>query len=491
MKYIPVIGLEVHIQLKTETKMFCRCPNRETEKPNFYICPICTGQPGVLPKINKKALDLALKVALALNSKIAFLTEFSRKHYFYPDLPKNFQISQFNLPLAQGGFLEIETEGKIKRIGIERIHLEEDTAKLLHFKDSEYSLVDFNRSSSPLLEIVTTPSINSPEEAKMFLKLLQSTVRYLSTSDADMEKGQMRADANISLKKGNKKKLGIKTEIKNLNSFKAVEGALKYEIERQKEILEEGKKVIQETRGWNESKQKTILQRRKEEVSDYRYFKEPDLLSLKINKKWISNLKKEICELPFAKKQRFEKEYNLLSSQAFLLTSQKSIADFFENTISELFSWSKISGLEGKIKKEKLTKLTASYIITEIFKIINEKKINFSEIKLTPENFAEFLTMILKGTISRLVAKKIFPIMIEKGKDPSLIVEEQGLHLISDTESLEVLADKIIAENPKAVEDYRKGKKEALKFLIGQIMIRTKGAADPKFVAEVLEKQIK
>lgn len=490
MKYIPIIGLEVHCQLKTKSKVFCRCPNRESEEPNVDICPICTGQPGVLPKLNKKALEAALKVALALNCKIAPVSEFARKHYFYPDLPKNFQISQYNFPLGENGFLLINNEGKEKIIRIQRVHLEEDTAKLLHSPDGEYSLVDFNRAGSPLLEIVTAPDINSPAEAKFFVQQLQILLRYLGVSDADMEKGHLRVDANISLKKANEKKLGTKTEIKNLNSFRALERALAYEIERQREILEEGGKIIQETRGWNESKQKTIPQRFKEEVSDYRYFREPDLPLIKIDSHWVLEIRKGIGELPWEKKQRFETEYQLNPADSFLLIADLEVADFFEATVSELSSWVKTSGIKN-ISIFQLAKIASSWIKTEIFKFLNEKKITISQLNLTPENFAEFLTLILKGTISQLSAKKIFQKMIEEGKDPSVILEEEGLHLISDTETLESLAKEVIKENPKAVEDYKKGKTEALKFLVGQIMKKTKGAADPKLAAEVLEKEIK
>lgn len=489
MRYIPTIGLEIHCQLKTNSKMFCRCPVGETDQPNVNICPICTGQPGVLPKINKQALDFAIKVALALNCQIQEYAEFARKHYFYPDLPKNYQISQYQFPIGRNGFLMIETKQGLKNIKIERVHIEEDTAKLLHAGDG-YSLVDFNRAGSPLLEIVTEPDISSPQEAKIFIQQLQTTLRYLGVSDADMEKGHLRVDANISLRKDNEKKLGTKTEIKNLNSFKALERALMYEIERQTEILKEGKKVIQETRGWSEAKQKTLPQRSKEQASDYRYFPEPDLPPLIINEKWIEKIKSEIGELPLVKKQRFEKEYLLSSDDAQLIVSDVSIANFFENTYSELLAWLKASGIKD-YNTLQLSKLVASWIRNEIFKILNEKKISFEEIKITSENFAEFLILILKGTINNISAKKIFHKMIKENKDPSVILEEEGLHLINDFESLESIADKVLKENPQVIEDYKKGKTQAIQFLIGKVMAETKGSADPNIVRQILEKMIK
>lgn len=489
MKYIPTIGLEIHCQLKTQSKMFCRCPLEESEVPNINICPICTGQPGVLPKPNKKALDYAIKVALVLNCEIQEYSEFARKHYFYPDLPKNYQISQYQFPIGKNGFLIIETEDGFKKIGIERVHIEEDTAKLLHGA-SDYSLVDFNRAGAPLLEIVTKPDIASPQEAKNFMQLLQTTLRYLEVSDADMEKGQLRVDANISVRPKGSKKLGTKVEIKNLNSFKALERALSYEFERQVELLEEGKKIIQETRGWNDAKQKTILQRTKEQASDYRYFPEPDIPPLKIDKKWIESIKSQIGELPLDKKHRFVKDYFLMPAEAEIIVSDFKIANFFEQTYSELLAWL----LKAKIEDfdtQKVGRIIASWIINEMFKIINEEKIPFEKILLTPENFAEFLTLVIKKSINNISAKRIFQKMIKEGKDPSVILEEEGLHLISDTETLEEIVLNVIKENPQAVNDYKNGKTQALQFLIGKVMAKTKGSANPNIVREILEKMIK
>ena len=467
-KYQPTIGLEIHAELKTKTKMFCDCLNDPLEKKaNKNICPVCTGQPGVLPVINKKAIDMVIKTGLALDCKIAEKTWFERKNYFYPDLPKGYQISQYEAPICE--------KGKLKDVGITRIHLEEDAGKLVH-KEND-SLIDFNRAGVPLMELVTEPDIKSAEQAKKFSQELQLILRYLGVSDADMEKGQMRVEANISLD------MGTKVEIKNLNSFKAVERAIDYEIKRQQEILESNEKIIHETRGWNEIKQKTFSQRTKETSEDYRYFPEPDLPPLEISKKDIEKIKAEIPELPQARQERFKKEYRIPQSNIETLTVYKNLGDFFEASISELKAWLK----SGKIKTniDRLIKLSANYIITEFPKYTKE------EIKFTPENFAELIYLIFVGEISSSGAQEVLKEMFKKGGDPSQIIKSRGLKQVSKEEDLEKIVEKIIKNNPQPVKDYKKGKETALQFLIGQAMKESKGKANPKVASKLLKKKLR
>jgi aspartyl-tRNA(Asn)/glutamyl-tRNA(Gln) amidotransferase subunit B len=448
--------------------MFCDCLNDPLEKKaNKNICPICTGQPGVLPVINKKAIDMVIKTGLALDCQIAKKTWFERKNYFYPDLPKGYQISQYEAPLCE--------KGKLKDIGITRIHLEEDAGKLIHSKDE--SLIDFNRAGVPLMELVTEPDIKSAEQAKKFSQELQLILRYLGVSDADMEKGQMRVEANISLD------MGTKVEIKNLNSFKAVERAIDYEIKRQQEILESNEKIIHETRGWNEIKQKTFSQRTKETSEDYRYFPEPDLPPLEISKKDIEKIKTEIPELPQARQERFKKEYRIPQSNIETLTVYKNLGDFFEASISELKAWLK----SGKIKTniDRLIKLSANYIITEFPKYTKE------EIKFTPENFAELIYLIFVGEISSSGAQEVLKEMFKKGGDPSQIIKSRGLKQVSKEEDLEKIVEKIIKNNPQPVKDYKKGKETALQFLVGQVMKESKGKANPKIASKLLKKKLR
>ena len=473
-KYTPTIGLEIHVELKTRTKMFCDCLNDPDvptsvgkKKANKNICPICTGQPGVLPVINKKAIDMVIKTGLALDCQIAKKTWFERKNYFYPDLPKGYQISQYEAPICE--------KGKLKDVRITRIHLEEDAGKLIH-KGND-SLVDFNRAGVPLMELVTEPDITSAEQAKKFAQELQLILRYLGVSDADMEKGQMRVEANISLDKG------TKVEIKNLNSFKAVERAIKYEIERQKEILESNEKIVHETRGWNEIKQKTFSQRTKETSEDYRYFPEPDLPPLEISKKDIEKIRAEIPELPQARQERFKKEYKIPQSNIETLTVYKNLGDFFEASISELRAWLKSNRIKTNIQP--LIKLTANYIITEFPKFIGK------EIKITPENFAELIYLIFVGEISSSGAQEVLKEMFKTGTDPSQIIESKGLKQVSKEEDLEEIVEKIIKNNPQPVKDYKKGKETALQFLVGQTMKESKGKANPKVANKLLKKKLR
>jgi len=490
MSYRAIIGLEIHVELSTKSKMFCSCKNDPfEEKPNRNVCPICLGHPGVLPTINKKAVELVIKTGVALNCKIAKECYFERKNYFYPDLPKNYQISQYELPLCFDGFLYLPYPFS-KKVRIRRIHLEEDTGKLIHEKGEEFSFIDFNRAGVPLMELVTEPDLSSGKEASLFAQELQLILRALSVSDADMEKGQMRCEVNISLvpEKSNQK-LGTKVEIKNLNSFKAIEKAIEYEIKRQSEILDKGGKIIQETRGWNEKTQETFSQREKEEAFDYRYFPEPDLPPLKPSE--ILQIKKEdLPELPQEKRERFKKEYELSEKEVEIFVRNEALADFYEKTISELKLWLK----DKKIEKEKFLscqKLASNYLISDLIGILQKEKIKMEETKLDPENFAELVAMIAKGEISSKVAKEILFEMIKTGADPSTIVKEKDLYLVADKNFLEKIAKKVIKENQKAVSDYLSGKENAIQFLVGQIMRETRGKAEPKEARKILEKLIK
>jgi aspartyl-tRNA(Asn)/glutamyl-tRNA(Gln) amidotransferase subunit B len=479
MKYYPKIGLEIHIELKTKSKMFCNCKNDPDEKhPNINICPVCLGHPGTLPVINREAVRKAIKTGLALNCEISRHTLFERKNYFYPDLPKGYQISQYSTPLCKNGFLEIEG----KKIRIRRVHLEEDTGRLIHKKDC--SLVDFNRAGIPLLELVTEPDIESPKEAKKFAEELQLILRYLDVSEADMEKGEMRVEANISLseKKGT---LGTKVEIKNLNSFKAVEKALEYEIERQRKILEGKKKVIQETRGWDPAREITFPQREKEEAQDYRYFPEPDLPPLEISEEMIEKIKTEIPELPQQKRERLEREYGLDEKSIEIFVRDKDFGEYFEKVVSEF---------EPNLPKEKLSKLVklaTNYLATDLLGLLKGASVKGEDFLITPENFAQFISLIEEGKISSKIAKIVLEEMFKTGADPSHIIEERGLGLITDESEIEKIIKEVISQNQKAVLDFKKGKETALQFLIGQVMAKTKGKANPKLTREILLKILK
>jgi len=479
MKYYPKIGLEIHIELKTKSKMFCSCKNDPDEKhPNINICPICLGHPGTLPVINQEAVKKTIKTGLALNCEISRHTFFERKNYFYPDLPKGYQISQYSTPLCKNGFLEIDG----KKIRIRRVHLEEDTGRLIHEKDC--SLVDFNRAGVPLMELVTEPDIESPKEARKFAEELQLILRYLDVSDADMEKGEMRVEANISLSE-KMDTLGTKVEIKNLNSFKAVEKALEYEIERQRKILESGKKVVQETRGWDPAREITFPQREKEEAQDYRYFPEPDLPPLEISEEIIEKIKAEIPELPQQKRERLKREYGLDERAIEIFVKDKDFGEYFEKVVSEF---------APNLPKERLSrliKLATNYLTTDLLGLLKGASVKGEDFLITPENFAEFITLIEEGKISSKIAKIVLEEMFKTGADPSHIVEEKGLVLITDKEEIEKIARQVISENQKAVLDFKKGKETALQFLIGQVMAKTKGKVNPKLAREILLKILK
>ncbi len=487
MKFQPTIGLEIHVQLKTKTKMFCGCLNKTEEKqPNFNICPICMGHPGILPVINKKAVRDVIKTGLTLDCQIVEKTWFERKNYFYPDLPKNYQISQRERPLCKNGKLKIKNQA----VKIREIHLEEDTGKLFHSEKEESSLIDFNRAGIPLMELVTEPDIHSAIEARRFCEELRLILRYLGVSDADMEKGEMRCEANVSLKE--KEELGTKVEIKNLNSFKAVERAIVYEIKRQKELLESEKKIIHETRGWNENKQKTFSQRTKETAGDYRYFIEPDLPPLKISKEDIIKIKAGIPELPANRRKRFKQEYKISESHIEVLTNHKALGDYFEKVVSELKNWEKTAtaGLSGKTYK--LIKLTANYLITELRKLLRDFEEKYIEnLKIAPENFAEFIILVNQDKISSSAAQTVLKEMFETGADPSHIIEEKDLTQVSDETKLKKIIEKVIKNNPKPARDYKDGKAESIQFLIGQVMQASKGKANPQIASKLLVKELK
>jgi aspartyl-tRNA(Asn)/glutamyl-tRNA(Gln) amidotransferase subunit B len=490
MKYEPTIGMEIHTELKTKSKMFCSCPNGlglESE-PNVNICPVCTGQPGSLPVINEEAVHMVIKTGLALGSNIPDFCKFDRKNYFYPDLPKGYQISQYDKPLVEGGYLDVIDNGQKSRIKITRVHLEEDTGKLTHPKGANYSLVDLNRAGVPLMELVTEPDIKSGSEARKFCQELQLILRYLGVSDADMEKGQMRCEVNISLKKEGDKKFGTKVEVKNLNSFRAVEKSIDYEIKRQAEALDDGEKIIQETRGWDDASGTTFSQRVKEQAHDYRYFPEPDLPPLSGLSNVSKKLKSEIPELPQQRRERFLKEYKLSENDVDVLISNLEFGKYFEKAISELKAWAKIA--EPKIDSVKAIKLTANYLITELQKLLYQSGESFENIKIAPENFAEFIKLVMQNVLSSSGAQVLLAEMFKTGGDPSDIVKQKDLGQVSDEEELNLAVADILSANPGPVQDFKNGKQNALMFLVGKVMAQTKGKANPQVVIDLLRKKL-
>jgi aspartyl-tRNA(Asn)/glutamyl-tRNA(Gln) amidotransferase subunit B len=453
MQFEPVIGLEVHAQLKTKTKIFCGCSTSFGAPPNTHTCPVCLGMPGVLPVLNKKVVEYSLRMALATNCKINNESRFARKNYFYPDLPKGYQISQYELPIAEHGFLKIEAGGLKKKIGITRIHMEEDAGKLTHDPLRPFSMVDFNRTGVPLIEIVSEPDISSPEEAGAYLRQLRSIVRYLGVCDGNMEEGSFRCDANVSIRPVGSETLGTRAELKNLNSFKHVEKALHYEIIRQKEILVESGQVIQETRLWDPVKNRTTSMRSKEEAHDYRYFPDPDLLPLVIDDIWINNVKKSLPELPNAKTKRFIKEFSL-SKQ-------------FPNP-----------------------KQVCNWVMGELLGLLNTEGKTINESPVSTRDLAELLRLIDDGVISGKIAKTIFEEMAQTGKAPEKIVKEKGLVQVTDVSAIEKVVSKVLTACPKEVESYKNGKTKLLGFFVGQVMKETKGKANPKIVNDILKKRL-
>lgn len=492
MKYIPTIGLEIHSQLKTNTKLFCDDLNDPFEAhANVNICPVCMGHPGTLPVPNKAAIDHMIRIGLSLGSKIADYSKFDRKNYFYPDLPKGYQISQYDLPFCSGGYINIEMDGEIKQIEVERVHLEEDTGRLVHSDDRKESYVDYNRAGLPLMELVTKPVLNSAEEARKFAEELRLILRYLGASDADMEKGQMRVEVNISLAEEGAKEFGTKVELKNLNSLRAVEEATAYEIERQSELLDSGEKVEQATRGWDEVKGQTFAQRSKEEAHDYRYFPEPDIPPMHITQEHGFDLDKiaaSLPEMPEKKRDRFMQEYGHDRATADIFVDEFELAAFFEGAVSEAMEWDTDERTEED--KKKISKLATNYTIKNLRTILSDKQMPISEMKMTAENFGELIALIHKGEISSSAAREVLDEMFVSGKDPSNIIEEKGLKQVSDTGEIEKIIDQVIQENEKAASDYKAGEENALKFLVGQVMAKSRGAANPQIATELLRKKL-
>lgn len=478
MAYEAIIGLEVHAQMLTKTKIFCHCSTEFGKSPNSLTCPLCLGMPGVLPVLNKKVVEFAMKTALATHCRINALNQFARKNYFYPDLPKGYQISQFELPIAENGFIEIELEERkiSRRIGITRIHMEEDAGKLMHELDgvtSDTSYVDFNRTGVPLIEIVSEPDMRTPEEAGEFLKMLRSILQYLEVCDGNMEQGSFRCDANVSIRLKGTEKFGTKVELKNMNSFRHVVRALEYETQRQKDLLEDGEKVVQETRLWDEGKGVTFSMRSKEEAHDYRYFPDPDLVPLMIEDAWIQEIKQQMPELPKEKLKRFVKQYGIPEYDAKVLTATRQLADYFEECIT-LYNQPKI---------------ISNWIMGDMMRNLEDTR-DIVHFIVTPKHLAEMVELIDQGTISGKIAKTVFDEMLTSGKLPGKIVEEKGLVQVSDEAAIEKVVQEVLDSNVKIVEDYRSGKEKLFGFFVGQVMKATKGKANPKMVNEILRKRL-
>ena len=485
MEYEVVIGLEVHAQLLTKSKMFCSCStDYASAPPNTHVCPICLGMPGVLPAINRQAIEYAIMTALALNCTISETTRFDRKNYPYPDLMKGYQISQYDNPLSRDGWLAIEVDGKSRRIGITRVHQEEDVAKLWHRTDpsgESYSLVDVNRSGVPLMEIVSEPDIRSPEEARQYLMKMRSILQYLGVSTGNMEEGSFRCDANVSIRPMGSSEYQAKVEVKNMNSFKAVYRALEYEVKRQRKVVERGGQPVQETRGWVEEKGITVSQRSKEYAHDYRYFPEPDLPPLVISRELVEEIRSRLPELPDARRDRFMSQYALSRYDANLLTDSRELADYFEDCLRLL--------PEGTDEKRN-AKTVANWLLGEYARLFNMTATDIAACKVEPQHLVELLRLIEEGTLSNTMAKAVFEDMFHSGRRAGEIVEEKGLAQVSAAPELEAVVERVLAGNEQAVSDYRQGKEQALKFLTGQVMRATKGQANPKVVSELLQKKL-
>lgn len=488
-EFRPVIGLEIHVQLATKSKMFSPAPNNPDETvPNTNIDEIVTGQPGTLPVANKEAIRLAAMVGLALNCEIPEFSKFDRKHYFYPDLPKGYQISQYDQPIAKNGYLDITVQGKVKRVRITRAHLEEDAGKNIHPEGLSYSLVDYNRAGAPLLEVVTEPDIESGEEARIFLTELRNIIRYVGASSCDMEKGTMRCEPSISVRKPGEETLPkYKVEVKNINSFKFAESAINYEIVRQTQSLKNGEMPKQVTMGWNEKENVTVEQRSKEEANDYRYFPEPDLPILKFDKEFLEKLKARIPELPAQKRARFREEFGLNDADVENLVNWKELAFFFEEVVSELDGWM----IEEKgLDRKGLIKQAANWCLQEFSAALNQKLFNPKDSFVTAENFAELIKLIDQGKISGSAAKQVFKVMFEKGGEPDNIVADLGLEQVSDESAIEVAIEKVIKVNEKAVQDFKAGEQKSFGFLVGQTMKELKGKGNPGVINQLLKKKL-
>ncbi len=474
MEYETVIGMEVHVELLTDSKVFCGCSTKFGEEPNTQVCPVCMGMPGVLPVINRKAVEYVAKVGLALNCEIAQFSKLDRKNYFYPDLPKNYQISQYDLPLTSNGWIDVPVDGEIKRIRICRAHLEEDTGKNIHPEGASFSQVDLNRCGVPLLEIVSEPDIRSPQEAHDYLVTLKSILEYLDISDCNMEEGSLRAEANVSLRPPGAAEFGVKTEVKNVNSFKGVLRALEFEVERQRRTLESGGTVVQETRGWDDAKGVTVPMRTKEEAHDYRYFPEPDLVPVMVGREWVEEIRASLPELPLARCKRIAEQYGIPDYDAGVLTASRAMADYFEEC----------AALSADAKA------VSNWLMGDMQYLLKENNAEIAECKIIPQALAEMLALIDDGTISGKIAKDVFAEMFQTGDPPAEIVKKKGLEQIADSDQLAAIVDKAIADSPKAVDEFKKGKERALGFIVGQVMKATRGKANPKMVNELLRERL-
>jgi len=476
MEYEGVIGLEVHAELVTKSKMFCGCAvvMSDGEAPNSHVCPVCTGMPGMLPVINRRAVEMTIMAGLALNCTIEEFNIFARKNYFYPDLPKGYQISQYEFPLCKNGWLEIETSQGKKRIGIRRVHLEEDTGKNIH--QGNVSLIDFNRSGVPLMEIVSEPDLHTAEEVKAYAEKLRAIVRYLGVNTGDMEKGVIRFEPNISIRPVGATEFGTRTELKNLNSFRALERGTAYELVRQAKVLDEGGKVVQETRGWDETRNVTVSQRSKEEAEDYRYFPEPDLPPLIVERAWVDEIRATLPELPDAKYDRFVKYYGLSAGDANVLVTERGVADYFEETVKQLGG--------------KQAKAVCNWLTGELFRYMNEALTPIEQVKITPQSLAELIAMAEAGTINLNTGKRVLGEMFKTGASAKSIVEAQGLAQISDSSAIEAIVTKVLDANAAEVEKYLAGKETVLGFLVGQVMKESHGKANPATVQEIMKRQL-
>ncbi len=493
-KYVPTIGLEIHAELKTKTKMFCDSLNDSDERhPNINICPVCVGHPGTLPVINQEAVRKLVLAGLALGCSIERETLFERKNYFYPDLPKGYQISQYQKPLCRDGHMDVESEkGKVKRIRIERIHLEEDAGRLYHLPGKDHTLVDFNRAGVPLMELVTRPDLQTGDDVRAFAQELQLILRYLGASDADMEKGQMRIEVNISLRPEGRDELGTKGEIKNINSISAAARAVDFEIGRQTESLEKGEKIAHETRGWDDIKQRTVSQRTKEGSADYRYFPEPDLPPLSLTDEFIEGVKAVLPELPDQRRKRFMEQYNLPPHDVAVFTVNKSLGNYFEKVASELSVFDKLGHLQRPAPEhaEKLMKLASNYCITELARMADEVGADPSDTKIKPDMFADLVVRIFHGEVSSSGAQTVLKEMFATGLSPDHIIHEKDLAQVSDIDELNLIVEDVIVENKQAAEDLKKGKGASLKFLVGKAMAASKGKANPQVVTQMFKEKL-
>ncbi|HHV95740.1 MAG TPA: Asp-tRNA(Asn)/Glu-tRNA(Gln) amidotransferase subunit GatB [Clostridiaceae bacterium] len=474
MDYEVVIGLEVHAELSTNSKIFCSCINEFGGDPNTHCCPGCSGMPGVLPVMNKSVIEYAIKAGLAMNCTISKFTRMDRKNYFYPDLPGAYQISQHKYPICRNGYIEIDVNGKKKPIRIHHIHMEEDAGKLIHSDYGTGTLVDYNRAGTPLIEIVTEPDMRSAEEARAFLEKLKAILQFIDVSDCKMQEGSLRADVNLSVRPKGQEEFGVRTEMKNLNSFKAIVRAIEYEAKRQIEEIESGGVVYRETRRWDDNKGISYAMRDKEQAEDYRYFPEPDLPPIIIDSEWIERIRSSLPELPDARKERYVREFSLPEYDANILTSSKVLSDFFEKAVQHSNN----------------AKAVSNWIMGDLLRILKEREMEAEEIPFPAEHLASLISLIDKGIISGSIAKKVFVKMFDTGKDPETIVKEEGLQVVADENAIRKIVLEVMENNPGSVADYKGGKTKALGFLVGQVMKATKGKADPKLVNKLLIEEL-